>query len=191
MKPSTRMRLLGSALFFSLLAQWGVVAQGQVETIDPNPTQPRDVGGKLTYRSFSGDRFQLGRTTGGEENPAETLLKSIDGTNYGRASGHSIFSPKAIERTKKGVRRRLGSHNLQTATMYFSRRGSYEERVYERARGGSRTGEHPRESAQSAKVRRPVANGVSPMSERQAEAASGTRQPPRSPGKDVHRPVGK
>jgi len=174
MKCSKRIQVLGSALFFSLLAQWGAVAQGQVETIDPNPTMPRDVGGRLTYRGFSDSQFRLGRTSKRDENPAETLLKSIDGTNYGRASGHSIFSPKFVERTSKNVRRRPLTDDPGTAMMYLSRRGSYEGRANERARGISRTAEHQRGSAQSAQGRRPVANSVTPKSERQVRAAVGT-----------------
>jgi hypothetical protein len=190
MNRSKGISILRSSLLFSLLIQWGAVVQGQVETIDPNPTMPRDIGGRLTYRGFSGGGIRLGRTTPRDENPAETLLKSIDGTNYGRATGHSIFSQQRIERPID-ARRRSSSNSPQTATTYTSRRDFYEDRVYDRARSTSRTAGQQQRSALSAKVDRAVRNSASPMINRRVRVTADTQQHARNAGKDAQRKVGK
>jgi hypothetical protein len=128
MKYSIQCQLVALAIFAVLLVP-SRAAQAQVETIDLNPTMPRDVGGRLTYRGFSGGGARLGRSKPLEGNPAETLLRSIDGSNYGRATGHSLFSPSRIERATMDARPRSSSNNRQTGTMYYSRGGSCEDRV--------------------------------------------------------------
>ncbi|HEV3340251.1 MAG TPA: hypothetical protein VG125_07835 [Pirellulales bacterium] len=132
-------RSLGTALILSAAAGWAAVADAQVETIDPNPTMPRDVGGRLTYRGFSNGGGRLGRAKPGEENPAETLLRSIEGSNYGRATGHSIFSHGGSRGvTGDDVRRQSRSPD-RPATLYYSQRGAYEDRVYHPGRGSYRS----------------------------------------------------
>lgn len=65
--------------------------QAQVESIDPNPTMPFDMSRDFGYgRSNSGGRFGRDPARPGQPrgvNPAETLLKDMEGTNYGRYSG--------------------------------------------------------------------------------------------------------
>jgi hypothetical protein len=139
MQFSIPFRWLGRALALLTVVHFAAIAQAQVETIDPNPTMPRDVGGRLTYRGHSGGGVRLGRETPREENPAETLLRSIDGTNYGRATGHSIFPGGAERRAVNNDTRRQLRSPPPTANMYFSERGAYEDRVYYPARGSYRT----------------------------------------------------
>lgn len=91
-------QFLGAVRLFSLLFFCATVAQAQVDIIYPNPALPRDVGGSLNGRSFSDSGFYLGRANPRDPNPAETLLKSMDGTNYGRVTGHSLFPRSARAR---------------------------------------------------------------------------------------------
>ncbi|HQU45208.1 MAG TPA: hypothetical protein PK867_20505 [Pirellulales bacterium] len=78
----------------------------QVETIDPNPTMPYDMSREIgTYGSSRGG-MGLGRGPSvpgqaREENPAETLLRDIEGTNYGRYTGRAIFSPRESQGTQR------------------------------------------------------------------------------------------
>lgn len=135
MRDLTQIRLQAVAFGVATVLHFGASANAQVETIDPNPTMPRDVGGRLTYRSHSGGG-RLGRAAKGEENPAETLLKSIDGTNYGRSTGHSVFGVQPRTNTNAGRHLRRPD---PSATMFFGDRGAYEDRVYAPAKGTYRT----------------------------------------------------
>lgn len=49
MRRSMCVQLFESELLFLLIAHGGAVAHAQVETIDPNPTLPHDVGGNITF----------------------------------------------------------------------------------------------------------------------------------------------
>ena len=183
MKRFIRVRLIGAALLFSLLALWGAVGQAQVDTIDPNPTLPLDVGGSLTNRGFSDDGFRLGRTSPRDPNPAETLLKSMDGTNYGQATGHSLFSRNATARaTSNDVRRRL-SFDPRRANIDLSRTGSDRDRVFERAQGNAERQRN--DPTQALEGRRAAARSASPRTAR--HVAIGTPQAPRITGKKVPR----
>jgi len=173
MKPSTQIRLLRSTLLFSVPVCWAAVAQAQVETIDPNPTMPRDVGGRLTYRGFPAGGSKLGRASNRDENPAETLLMSIDGTNYGRATGRSLFARNAAPRALNYDARRLTRYDPRAATMRFSQRGAYEDLVYERAGRSYRTGERKRTYGARPSRGHPAANSASSTGERRVGRASG------------------
>ncbi|HVA47021.1 MAG TPA: hypothetical protein VNH11_11700 [Pirellulales bacterium] len=86
------------------------LALAQVESLDPNPTMPYDMSRENgTYRSSRGG-IGLGRGPSvpgqaREENPAETLLRDIEGTNYGRYTGRAIF-PQGVEGRKQPAARR-------------------------------------------------------------------------------------
>lgn len=72
------------------------VALAQVETIEPNPTQPYDIDTDFGYGPTTGDaHFGRGPARPGQpldENPAETMLREIEGTNYGHYTGHVLTS---------------------------------------------------------------------------------------------------
>jgi hypothetical protein len=72
----------------------------QVETIEPNPTQPFDIDTDFPYSSkHGGARFGRGPTRPGqprEQNPAETMLREIEGTNYGHHTGHALLTPRRV-----------------------------------------------------------------------------------------------
>jgi hypothetical protein len=177
MKRFIRVRFVGAAQLFSLLALWGAVGHAQVDTIDPNPLLPLDVGGSLTSRGFSDSRFLMGRTSSRDPNPAETLLRSIDGTNYGRATGHSLFSrsTRARATTADGQRRRL-SFDPQTTNIDASRLRSDRER-------------RRNDPNQAVDLRRAASRSAAPTSER--HVSIGTPRAPRITRKNDLRKGGK
>lgn len=69
----------------------------QVGVLNPNPTMPSDVPlGSGAYGSSGGIGIGRGPTPPGpgrEKNPAKTMLKSLEGTNYGRYRGRVLYSP--------------------------------------------------------------------------------------------------
>lgn len=73
-------------------------ALGQVGVLNPNPTMPGDatLGGGGSRGSGGGIGIGRGPTPPGQEgekNPAETMLRGIDGTNYGRYTGRALYTP--------------------------------------------------------------------------------------------------
>lgn len=70
------------------------VAGAQVETIEPNPTQPYDIDTDFGYGPTGrGAHIGRGATRRGqprEANPAETMLRDIEGSNYGHYTGRAI-----------------------------------------------------------------------------------------------------
>ena len=91
---STKSRVLYAILATSLALTSFRLAHAQVETIEPNPTQPYDIDTDFGYGPTGGrDHIGRGVTRPGqprEENPAETMLREIEGTNYGRYTGRAI-----------------------------------------------------------------------------------------------------
>jgi hypothetical protein len=138
MKHWTSIRLMAAALLTAATICHPGLLLGQVETIDPNPTMPRDVGGRLNYYSRGSGGAWLGRATGSPEtdpNPAETLLRSIEGTHYGRYTGHSIFADNAVRRAIE-YDARLNSRLRDAAPLTrYSRRGASIDRVYQPTKG--------------------------------------------------------
>ena len=68
-----------------------------------NPLLPAGVGSgsDLSYGYSRGGTPGLGRgkgpvPQGGDENPAETLLRKMDGTNYGHHTGHAYFRGRPV-----------------------------------------------------------------------------------------------
>lgn len=91
---STKYRLKYAMLATCVALSWLGMARAQVETIEPNPTQPYDIDTDFGYGpSGGGARFGRGVARPGqprEPNPAETMLRDIEGTNYGRYTGRAI-----------------------------------------------------------------------------------------------------
>lgn len=111
MKP-----LLTTRLFYFALATWVASycvdsARAQVESIEPNPTQPVDIDTDFPYGSKRGGAH-LGRGVARpgqarEPNPAETMLRDIEGTNYGRHRGHALIATLPGARTENRWRYRF------------------------------------------------------------------------------------
>ena len=94
-----RLTFLKSQLCYASLAtrlalSYVRMTLARVETIEPNPTQPFDIDTDFGYGpSGGGSRFGRGPAWPGqpsEENSVETMLRDIEGTNYGRCTGHAI-----------------------------------------------------------------------------------------------------
>lgn len=91
---STKCRLVYAMLATCVALSWIGMAGAQVENIEPNPTQPYDIDTDFGYGPSSGGAH-LGRGAARpgqprEPNPAETMLRDIEGTNYGRYTGRAI-----------------------------------------------------------------------------------------------------
>ncbi|HVX12471.1 MAG TPA: hypothetical protein VHC22_14925 [Pirellulales bacterium] len=112
-------------LFLAVLAAFlglarAGVASAQTGSIDPNPTMPFDPASELQrHDGASGSGARFGRGTGGqagaaaEENPAETMLREIDGTNYGRHRGHAI-TPNPSQNAQRVTAKRAQRDNAPT-----------------------------------------------------------------------------
>jgi hypothetical protein len=69
---------------------------------------------------------------GGDENPAETLLDDINGSNNGRRSGHAALRPPLRYRRAplSSDPLSLTPARVEERAVYFKRRGAYEDMIY-------------------------------------------------------------
>jgi hypothetical protein len=136
----TCVRLLIRAASLLALATcvWGTGGVAFGQGLNPNPLQPAGVGSSSDVDMARGDQERggpLGRGIGrvglGEENPADTLLREMNGTNNGRRRGrYAISDPR---RRTTGYRS-VGGKAEGTAVR-FDTRGAYEEAIYGTRRG--------------------------------------------------------
>lgn len=118
-----------------------VLAQG----LNPNPLLPSGVGSASDVDFGRGNQERggplgrgIGRMAPGDENPADTLLKEMNGSNDGRRSGRNAFgNPR---RRTAGYRPLNGK--VEGTAIRFDKRGTYEEAIY-----GSRRGSYSYSSA--------------------------------------------
>ncbi|HEV3344028.1 MAG TPA: hypothetical protein VG125_26880 [Pirellulales bacterium] len=125
-------------VFAVVLANCGV-GFGQTGSLNPNPLLPSGVGSGTDVDPVprGGGRIGIGRGVGPggtlDANPADILLKDINGTNNGRRTGSYIF--------KQSPRRTSGYRGVtpkfEDGAVLFTRRGTYEEAIY-----GSRPGSY-------------------------------------------------
>jgi hypothetical protein len=112
------------------------LAQAQVEALEANPLEPAGVGADrgIESRGRGSGGTRIGRSAGragrGEENPAETLLRDIDGTNYGRRTGHTLTRASKIPVARRSGAIRPASSVSGRGEVYFARRGDYENAIY-------------------------------------------------------------
>jgi hypothetical protein len=131
-------RIAVTVFAIALLADSGV-SFGQTESLNPNPLLPSGVGsGSDVDRSRGGGGgLGIGRGVGPansrDENPADILLKDINGTNNGRRTGSNMF--KQDRRRTSGYRG--VAFKFEGGAVRFDRPGSYEEAIY-----GSRPGSY-------------------------------------------------
>ena len=133
------MTLLRNVFVFSvaaILATSGS-AIAQTERLNPNPLQPSGVGsGSDVDRARGGGGAQFGRGVGpggglSDENPADTLLRGLGGSNAGRRSGQNLFGdPRRQTSGYRGVKPKF-----KDGALVFDKRGSYEEAIYGSRRG--------------------------------------------------------
>lgn len=103
----------------------------QIERLNPNPTQPYSVGGGNADRSRIGGGAPFGRGIGPaggtlDENPADTLLREMGGSNATRRTGRAMFSES--HRRKAGYRG--VTPKFEGGAVVFDRPGAYEEAIY-------------------------------------------------------------
>ncbi len=111
-----------------------IFAQG----LNPNPLMPSGVGSASDVDFGRGNQEAggplgrgIGRRAPGEENPADTLLKEMNGSNNGRRTGRNAFSNSARRTT--GYRPLNGK--VEGTAIRFNQRGTYEEAIYGSRRG--------------------------------------------------------
>lgn len=129
-------RIAVTTFTLAILADCGV-GFGQTGSLNPNPLQPSGVGSRAGSDigiTRGGGGTGMGRGVGPtgslDENPADTLLKDINGTNYGRRTGSYMF--KRQTSGYRGV-----APKFEGGAVRFDRRGTYEEAIY-----GSRPGSY-------------------------------------------------
>lgn len=113
----------------------------QTGTINPNPLQPSGVGSASDVDMSRGGLYSgrgIGRGVGPtgpalDENPADTLLKEINGSNNSRRTGRYIFGDP--RRRTSGYR--AVTAKIEEGAVRFDKRGAYEEAIY-----GSRPGSY-------------------------------------------------
>lgn len=111
-----------------------IFAQG----LNPNPLLPSGVGSASDVDFGRGNQEAggplgrgMGRVVPGEENPADTLLKEMNGSNNGRRTGRNAFNDP--RRRTAGYRPLNGK--VEGTAIRFDKRGTYEEAIYGSRRG--------------------------------------------------------
>lgn len=146
----------GLVLFVAVFLAQPSRSFAQTERLNPNPLQPSGVGsGSDVDRGRGGGGAQFGRGVGPgggllDENPADTLLRGLGGSNAGRRSGRNMFSDSRRQTSGyRGVKPKF-----KDGALVFDKRGSYEEAIY-----GSRRGSYSMARASSRRAppsRRPT-----------------------------------
>ena len=119
-------QLLGAILAAATALCGARAALGQVEILEPNPTQPYDIDTDFSYGPSGGAKFGRAPSKPGQprdENPAETLLRGMEGTNYGRYTGHAVAIAPRGGRPENAWRYRF--HRGRWWYLTPSRRWSY------------------------------------------------------------------
>lgn len=112
------------------------LAQAQVEALESNPLEPAGVGADrgIESRGRGSGGAHIGRSAGragrAEENPAETMLRDIDGTNYGRRTGHTLTRASKIPVARPSGAIRPASSVSGRGNVHYARRGAYENAIY-------------------------------------------------------------
>lgn len=114
--------------------------RGFAQEINPNPLLPSGVGSASDVDFGRGDQGAggplgrgIGRSVPGEENPADTLLKEMNGSNNGRRTGRNAFG----DSRRRTAGYRLPNGKVEGTAIRFNQRGTYEEAIY-----GSRPGSY-------------------------------------------------
>jgi hypothetical protein len=114
-----------------------------VGTLNPNPLQPSGIGaGPIggEYRSGRNDgRMGIGvgpKASGGNENPAETLLREMYGSKYKHPTGKVRFHGREVRAARRFDTSLTNMPALEGGAVYFAERGAYEDTLY-RPRSGT------------------------------------------------------
>lgn len=131
-----------------LLATNAAVAQ--VESLNPNPTLPAGVGSagdleEYHHGTSGGPRIGIGGT---DKNPAEIMLRELSGTHTGRRTGHAAIRGRPARAALRFEGLPPGSPLAKEGTVYFGRRGDYENSIYVPQHGSYRQSSRRQPAAQ-------------------------------------------
>ena len=111
------------------------------QSLNPNPLQPSGVGSANDVDMSRGGEAggRIGRGVGPDgrldKNPADTLLKEINGSNNGRRTGrNALTNPRRRTTAYRG-----NEGKIELGAVRFNQRGSYEEAIYGSRRGSYTT----------------------------------------------------
>ncbi|MGH7134500.1 MAG: hypothetical protein ACREHD_02105 [Pirellulales bacterium] len=121
-------------------------AHAQVESLNPNPTWPAGTGSASEleeYHHGSSAGAKMGRAIGGrvdgaDKNPAEMMLRELNGTNRGRRTGHAAIRGEPVRAAQRVEAYRHIPPFRDESAVYFARRGDYENVIYAPYRGSYR-----------------------------------------------------
>lgn len=103
------------------------------------PLEPSGVGSGRELGPYS-DRTGGGALGGpagrGVRNPADTLLRELNGTNNGRRRGQAAFRGRPVREAERYDRTQGQAMRLDQGTVMFRKRGEYEDTLYGSRRGG-------------------------------------------------------
>lgn len=103
------------------------------------PLEPSGVGSGRELGPYS-DRTGGGALGGpagrGVRNPADTLLRELNGTNNGRRRGQAAFRGRPVRDAERYDRTQGQATRLDQGTVMFRTRGEYEDTLYGARRGG-------------------------------------------------------
>ncbi|HVX60232.1 MAG TPA: hypothetical protein VHC19_06520 [Pirellulales bacterium] len=119
------------------------LAFAQIESLNPNPTQPSGVGsgpvgGPYGYGRTGGGQMGIGlgpKASGGNENPAETLLREMFRSQFKGPTGNVRFHGNEVRAARKFDTKLSGMPALEGGAVYFGERGAYEDSLYRPRRG--------------------------------------------------------
>jgi hypothetical protein len=121
-------------------------ALAQVESLNPNPMLPAGVGSpsdleEYHHGTIKGARIGReigGRVDGADKNPADIMLRELNGTRSGRHTGHSLFRGEPVRAAQRIEAHRYTPKFRDHSAVYFGRRGDYENAIYAPHRGSYR-----------------------------------------------------
>jgi hypothetical protein len=115
-------------------------AVGQAQVVG-TPLEPSGVGSGRELGPYS-DRTGGGALGGpsqrGMRNPADTLLRELNGTNNGRRRGQAAFRGRPVREAERYERTAGQATRLDQGTVMFRTRGEYEDVLYGARRGAYR-----------------------------------------------------
>lgn len=141
------MRNRKSYILYELILAAGLATPSSQALAQYNPLLPAGVGSGTEYSGgYYGGGAGIGRgkgpvPEGGDANPAETLLRQMEGTNYGHHTGHAYFRGQPASRAAR-VRRSTPA-SRPPATVRYDRRGDYERKLYLRSAKNRRPDSRP------------------------------------------------
>ncbi|HUY87229.1 MAG TPA: hypothetical protein VMV10_00690 [Pirellulales bacterium] len=136
------------AIAMALLATAGTSSCfAQVEVVNPNPLEPAGVGeperiggGSTlgTYHSgVEGPGTRL-RSSGPGDNPAGLMLRELNGPKYYQGRGAQRIRGPSVAAARRAYRLSNQRQQLLDGSVYFARRGEYEDAIYHPRRGSYR-----------------------------------------------------